>query len=157
MESSGATTFCSTIIIMTSNLGSDRMDSIGFTREPAASYEDEVMSFFRPEFFNRMDGAVNFTPLTTETIRTITEKELAEIATREGLTKANLKLKWTARLVDFISKKGFDARYGARPLQRTLERLVVTPLAHFLVEKTEVADRSILVDVDSDNRVTIET
>ncbi|MDP6505540.1 MAG: ATP-dependent Clp protease ATP-binding subunit, partial [Planctomycetota bacterium] len=96
----------------------------------------------------------NFTPLTTETIRTITEKELDEISTREGITKANLRLEWTDQLVAFISTEGFDARYGARPLQRTLESLVVTPLAHFLVENPEVADKSIQIDVDSDGRVT---
>ena len=68
-----------------------------------------------------------------ETIDTITRKELDEIGRREGLRSAGLRLRPTARLVAWLARIGFDARFGARPLQRVLERQVVAPLARYLL------------------------
>jgi ATP-dependent Clp protease ATP-binding subunit ClpA len=98
------------------------------------------MAFFRPEFFNRLDAVVTFHPLGADTIRAITRKELAAIASREGLSRAGVTVRWTDRLVDHLAAVGFDARYGARPLHRTIEREVVAPLAKWLLGRPTVAN-----------------
>jgi ATP-dependent Clp protease ATP-binding subunit ClpC len=129
------TNFRSTLIVMTSNLGADRQAAFGFDAKAKPRYRDEAMAFFRPEFFNRLDAVVTFHPLGAETIRAITRKELAAIAGREGLSRAGVTVRWTDRLVDHLAAVGFDSRYGARPLQRTIEREVVAPLAKWLLER----------------------
>lgn len=130
------TNFRSTLIVMTSNLGADRTGGVGFDPSRSPRYRDEAMSFFRPEFFNRLDSIVTFQPLKPETIRLIARKELRNVAAREGLTRQGLEVRWTDRLVDRLVAVGFDARYGARPLQRTIEREVVAPLARLLLERS---------------------
>jgi ATP-dependent Clp protease ATP-binding subunit ClpC len=132
---------------MTSNLGVRHQEPVGFDSRDDHSYEREVMSFFRPEFFNRIDSVVTFDPLSHESIRSITEKELREIGQREGLAKAELRLSWTDRLVVHIAREGFDIRYGARPLLRTLEQSVVAPLARWLVDNPQVKGAPIQLDV----------
>jgi ATP-dependent Clp protease ATP-binding subunit ClpC len=129
------TNFRSALIVMTSNLGADRQSPFGFDVQARPRYRDEAMAFFRPEFFNRLDAVVTFHPLGADTIRAITRKELATIAAREGLSRAGVAVRWTDRLVDHLADVGFDARYGARPLQRTIEREVVAPLAKWLLER----------------------
>ena len=69
-----------------------------------------------------------------ETLLKITSKELLAIAEREGLERDNLHLRWTDAALEKLAIDGFDRRYGARPLQRTLERMVVTPIARLLVD-----------------------
>jgi ATP-dependent Clp protease ATP-binding subunit ClpA len=113
------------------------------------------MSFFRPEFFNRIDAVVQFDALDEEKILAITRKELSEIAEREGLVRAGIRLSWSERLVKHLAATGFDVRYGARPLQRTIETLVVAPLARHLVENPGLKGREILVDVDDRGRVVL--
>jgi ATP-dependent Clp protease ATP-binding subunit ClpC len=132
------TKFRSALVVMTSNLGADRQATFGFDTAARPRYRDEAMAFFRPEFFNRLDAVVTFHPLGPETIRAITRKELAAIAHREGLARLGLTIRWTDRLVEQLAKVGFDARYGARPLQRTVERTVVAPLARWLLERPPV-------------------
>ena len=143
-------TFRSAVIIMTSNLGARAGEPFGLTRNaPADAYEAEVTRFFRPEFFNRIDAVVTFDALTESTIHAITEKELVELNKREGLTRAGLTLAWDDAVVRHLAAVGFDRRYGARPLQRTIESLVVTPLARLLVERPTLRHatiRAVLVD-----------
>ena len=129
------TNFRSALIVMTSNLGADRQSAFGFDAQARPRYRDEAMAFFRPEFFNRLDAVVTFHPLGADTIRAITRKELAAIAAREGLSRAGVAVRWTDRLVEHLAGVGFDARYGARPLQRTIEREVVAPLAKWLLDR----------------------
>jgi ATP-dependent Clp protease ATP-binding subunit ClpC len=147
------TTFRSAVIVMTSNLGAGKQEPFGFGREPPVRYDAEALKFFRPEFFNRIDTVVTFQPLERETILRITRKELTDLGRREGLTKAGLRLTWSERLVEHLAKEGFDARYGARPLQRTLESRVVTPLARFLLEQPELRDAEVRADVDAEGRI----
>ena len=89
---------------------------------------------------------MTFVPLPPEVIRAITRKELAAVGRREGLERYGLALRPTPRLVERLAEAGFDARYGARPLQRTLERLVVTPLARFLLGRPGLRDTAIEAD-----------
>lgn len=95
----GRTTwFRSTVILLTSNLGSDSSGQVGFSDTPQRQTCDmnQPCEFFRPEFFNRMDGVVTFDHLNRAAILQVTEKELREIAGREGLRKLGLKLQWTS-------------------------------------------------------------
>jgi ATP-dependent Clp protease ATP-binding subunit ClpC len=147
----GRTTFFrSCVIVMTSNLGAGAREALGFAPSASPTYADFARDFFRPEFFNRLDAVVSFDPLRAETVRDITRKELAEIAAREGFRRANLRLRWTDQLVEQLAREGFDARFGARPLQRVLERQVVTPLARFLLAHSDLRDAEIVVDRDAD-------
>jgi ATP-dependent Clp protease ATP-binding subunit ClpC len=149
------TSFRSAVIIMTSNLGAGKRDSFGFGSAPPAAYESEAMAFFRPELFNRIDAVVTFAPLEASTIRAITRKELGEIAGREGLARAGLKLTWGERLEEHLAREGFDERFGARPLQRAVESLVVTPLARYLLAHPEVRDRTVHLDLDAGELVIV--
>lgn len=140
------TNFRCAIVIMTSNLGSQQQRSIGFDDRPEVSYDREVRSFFRPEFFNRLNGVVTFDPLDQQSARQIVVRELTHLSQREGLSRRNLKVTWTNALVDAIAQRGFDHRYGARPLQRTLETLVSGPLANWIVIQSPVTGASIHID-----------
>jgi ATP-dependent Clp protease ATP-binding subunit ClpC len=129
------TNFRSTIIIMTSNLGAGQSRAVGFTGDDAGPrYRDAVMRFFRPEFFNRMDQVVTFQPLKSEAVKAIALRELEAIAKREGLLRNGVRVAWSAALIERLAGIGFDPRYGARPLQRAIEREVVAPLARWLLE-----------------------
>jgi ATP-dependent Clp protease ATP-binding subunit ClpC len=147
------TTFRCAIVIMTSNIGSDRQHSIGFDARHEASYEREVRDFFRPEFFNRLSGVVTFHPLDTETAHRIAARELGQLNVREGLVRRRLRIEWTDLVVRQVASRGFDARYGARPLQRTVERLIAGPLAHWLVTQSPADGTVIHVDWQSDAAV----
>jgi ATP-dependent Clp protease ATP-binding subunit ClpC len=145
--------FRSAVLIMTSNLGAGKFSSFGFGPPEAVRYDREALSFFRPEFFNRIDAVVTFAPLPEEVIRAITKKELEEIARREGLARSGIVLSWTDRLLAHLARAGFDHRYGARPLQRALERLVVAPLARFLLGHPGLTNALIALDLGDDGNV----
>ncbi len=147
--------FRSAVVIMTSNLGSDQQGSFGFGGTVIADHEAHAMEYFRPEFFNRMDGVVNFAPLNAEHIQSITRKELAEIASREGLTKSKLQLQWTDEVVTRLAQTGFDRRYGARPLQRTIERLVIAPLSRFLLANPGLTNCTLQLNLRDDKEIVI--
>ncbi len=138
---------------MTSNLGADKMAGIGFGKANAPSYDREAMTFFRPEFYNRIDALARFNPLDEEMIFAITNKELREIAEREGLIRSSIKLACSQLLIAHLAKTGFDVRYGARPLQRTIETLVIAPLARYLIEHEEIKSATIEIDLDDEKRV----
>lgn len=154
----GRTTyFSSALIIMTSNLGSLKGDPPGFgTSETApSSYDRAAQTFFRPEFYNRVDGVLSFRALDRESVRRIVEKELSGLTTREGLRKRGIKLVWTERLVNHLARKGFSTRLGARPLQRTIEAQVVSPLASYLNREHPPHGTKIQLDVDEDDQIVI--
>ena len=147
------TTFRSALIIMTSNLGADRMESFGLSTAPSSDYDSEAMSFFRPEFFNRIDAVVTFAALSEPTIRAITQAELRKLGQRDGLTDGNIRLSWTDDVIKKLCVAGYDRRYGARPLQRAIETLVVTPLAKFLVARPELRDATLHMSINSAGQI----
>ena len=148
------TTFQSSVLILTSNLGAGRDGGMGFGAQNGPDYDAEVMRFFRPEFYNRLDGVVAFAPLGEDVIRQIAAKELRELTKREGFVKAGLKLTWDDDVVALVASAGFDRRYGARPLQRALEELVITPIARELAAEPETHRRSLHLTV-SNGRVNL--
>jgi len=147
------TIFRSAIIIMTSNIGADKFTTLGFNKENTSSYTSAVMDFFRPEFYNRIDLVVNFNSLSPSVIEAITEKELSELSEREGIAKSSIKLTWTKDVVKLLAKLGFEPRYGARPLQRVIEKLIVVPLARYLVESPSVKQKVINIRLNNDNLI----
>ncbi|MCC6466667.1 MAG: ATP-dependent Clp protease ATP-binding subunit [Planctomycetes bacterium] len=126
--------FRSAVIVMTSNLGAERASLIGMGPERGGDFAAEAARFFRPEFFNRLDAVVPFAAMTPEVMLAIAEKELRELSGREGLARSNLRVEWTPAVPALLAQTGFDRRYGARPLQRAVETLVVTPLARRLAQ-----------------------
>jgi ATP-dependent Clp protease ATP-binding subunit ClpC len=149
------TNFTSTILIMTSNLGAERFarGSLGFSETERLSVEKEIKAFFRPEFFNRLDAVVQFQPLDRRSLYKITEKEMAAVAGREGLAEKGIKLVWSKEIIAFLAEKGFDARYGARPLQRTVETLLTAPLAEFLLQNPSLRNCEISVNLSENEKI----
>ena len=132
-----ATWFRSTVIIMTSNLGTRKGGALGFgessATEAARADVGAITQFFRPEFFNRLDQVVTFNPLGRGAIEAIARREILAMSEREGLTQRGIHLEVSDALLSMVCDQGFDPVYGARPLQRRLEELLVTPLAHWIV------------------------
>ena len=87
----------------------------------------------------------------------IVRKELRDLAGREGLARAELRLEYSDRLVERLANDGFDDRYGARPLQRTLESRVVTALSRYLIQNPGLQDTEIHLDADSEGNVEIRS
>jgi ATP-dependent Clp protease ATP-binding subunit ClpC len=141
------TTFRSTVIIMTSNLGVSSLGPVGIKLDRPPSYEAEVMRFFRPEFFNRIDSVIAFSALDPSSILAITKLELQDLGKREGILRRGLTLRWNDELPSYLAEKGYDPRYGARPLKRAIEELVVVPLARYLVEHPELSHSAIDIEV----------
>lgn len=148
------TNFRSSIIILTSNLGSNITGSAGFLSDQEPAYESEVEKFFRPEFFNRLDSVVTFNPLTPSDVELITRKELDELAAREGLT--GIRTEWSELLVKSLAREGYDHRLGARPLQRVVERLLVASLARWKLAHPDLRNVAIRINLDSENRIQVQ-
>jgi ATP-dependent Clp protease ATP-binding subunit ClpA len=148
IDSNGRVTdFRNVILIMTSNLGSRQSKGISFLKqEDKNEMSGAVRNFFRPEFFNRLDQILTFQALSVATVQEITRKELADLNKREGFQERNLELKFSDKLVEYLAKTGFDPEYGARPLQRTIEKIVVAKLAEFLLQNLELKNVELLVD-----------
>ena len=127
--------FRNTVIVMTSNLGSDSIhgmaDDTDYERMREAVME-VVRRSFRPEFINRIDELVVFHSLKTEQIRAIAELQIEFL--RQRLVEQDLNLVMSTRALDRIGEAGFDPVYGARPLKRTIQTLIETPLAQGLLE-----------------------
>jgi ATP-dependent Clp protease ATP-binding subunit ClpC len=146
----GRTTwFRSTVIIMTSNLGTRKGGALGFGSSATVSARADtgaITQFFRPEFFNRLDQVVTFDPLGRDAVEAIARREILAMSGREGLTQRGIRLQVSDALLHLVCERGFDPVYGARPLQRRLEELIVTPLAHWIVGHP--AQRDIILQLD---------
>lgn len=129
--------FKNTIIIMTSNIGSrDLMDTIGDGGHIGEAVKtkvlEELKQHFRPEFLNRIDDIVIFSPLTEGQIKKIIDLQLA--ALRDRLAEKNIRLTMTEEAKTFIAHEAYDPAYGARPVQRYLQKHVETELASLIIK-----------------------
>jgi len=125
--------FKNTIIIMTSNVGSDIIASTELTgEEKEVRVKEALRNLFRPEFLNRLDTVAWFHPVTEEALREIATIQLARVEKRVALKGFGLSL--TDSAVDLILEKGYDPVFGARPLKRAIENLLVNPLARKILE-----------------------
>ena len=126
-DSNGRTVdFKNTIIIMTSNLGSEHI-----LEENTDAVMQELRNYFKPEFINRIDEIIIFKPLTKEVIRQILEKLIREI--EEKLKDKNIHLDLTEEAKDYLIDNGYDIHYGARPLKRMVSRSIETLLAKKII------------------------
>ncbi|MEU2898624.1 ATP-dependent Clp protease ATP-binding subunit [Streptomyces sp. NPDC088106] len=144
-DSQGRTVdFTNTVIVMTSNLGSEaitrRGATLGFASGGADADEEArreqilrpLRDHFRPEFLNRIDEIVVFRQLTAEELRRITDLLLE--GTRRGLKGRNVSVDFTDAAVDWLAERGFQPEYGARPLRRTIQREVDNQLSRLLLD-----------------------
>jgi ATP-dependent Clp protease ATP-binding subunit ClpB len=111
----------------------------------------ELRLHFRPEFLNRVDETVLFTPLTPGEIETVVELMLAELSAR--LVERDLTLEVSEEARRFIAREGYDPVYGARPLRRFIAREVETRVARALLRDGEVHGSVVRVDVEGDRLV----
>lgn len=140
------TSFRNSVILMTSNIGARTSTTLGFNDENAVDYTAEVRKAFKPEFFNRLDRIIAFSPLSLEVVRKIIEKELADLRRREGLERYGRNITWSDRLVEHLSQVGVQSQLGARPLQQAIESEVVAPLSKWLVQHT--GESALQLDLD---------
>ncbi len=143
-DSNGRTVdFKNTIIIMTSNVGSEYI----LNNEPE-KVEQELHKYFKPEFINRVDEVIMFNKLTKEVLSSILDKLIKEIETR--LKDLNLTITLTPAARNYFVENGYDEYYGARPLKRLVSRELETVLAKQLIENTVKPNAKLEVDYQND-------
>ena len=143
--------FKNTVIIMTSNLGSDLIQELSTDKDYAkmkTAVMEVVGARFRPEFINRIDDAIVFHPLAQQHIRAITEIQLQQLQVR--LNDRDIKLIFSDSALDKLSEAGFDPVYGARPLKRAIQELVENPLAQSLLSGDIQTSGIVKIDVSGD-------
>ena len=154
--------FKNTILIMTSNIGSEfiaKMGTLGFLgekeEETRKSLKEKVMDAlketFRPEFLNRIDEIIIFDYLGKEEIKKIVDLELKKVEDR--LKNKEIKVEFTESAKRFLAEKGFDPNLGARPLKRVIQKLVLDPLSLKIVSGEVKEGERVLVDLKEDNIV----
>ena len=131
--------FCSTIIIMTSNIGASRLmnNRIGWNPEEVNNEINDyflvaVQKYFRPELFNRIDQVVAFSPLASSVVRFVVEREIGLLREREGIRFRSMDLDIKEVVFDHLAKFGYSHLYGARQLQRIIREKLIIPLAKAL-------------------------
>jgi ATP-dependent Clp protease ATP-binding subunit ClpB len=156
--------FKNTIIIMTSNLGSNyinKMSALGFdTKEKLQEREnmrekvfDALRDNFRPEFLNRIDEIVIFNYLKKDDINHIVDLEMAKVAQR--LAAKEITIEISAKAKELLLKEGFDQALGARPLKRIIQKLILDPLSMKIVTNEISEGSRVLID-EADGKITFE-
>ena len=145
--------FKNTIVIMTSNMGSaiiqEKFDAMkGGIDATTESAKLEVLALLkqivRPEFINRIDEIVMFTPLTTDNIKQIVGLQLKSVT--KMLAKQNIVLDATPEAISYLTKKGYDPQFGARPVKRVIQKEVLNMLSKDILRGTVTTDSIILLD-----------
>jgi ATP-dependent Clp protease ATP-binding subunit ClpC len=154
--------FRNTVVIMTSNVGTGQhARAIGFGADaaPEADYDkmkEEMLGalrrVFRPELLNRIDEVIVFHPLTREQIRQIVDLMIGQV--RENLGERNLSLELTDAARDLLAQEGFDDEFGARPLRRTIQRLVENPISGGILRGEYRDGDTVVIDVKDGKIVT---
>lgn len=151
--------FRNTIIIMTSNVGTEhirRASKIGFggnageinLEDTRRKVDDALKQMFRPEFLNRLDATIIFQPLTNDEIRYIASIMLKRV--QQQLDEHQIKLEVKEDALDLLSKRGYDPAFGARPLRRIITNLIEDPLAEGVLDGRFRPNDTVLVDTKDD-------
>jgi ATP-dependent Clp protease ATP-binding subunit ClpC len=153
--------FKNTIIIMTSNLGSNliKKSDIGFNKESTETKESEIevnqkkldrvlKDYFRPEFLNRIDETVIFTNLTKEDISKIVEILL--VRTKTLLKEQDINLELDSKAVSYLIENGYSSEYGARPLKRLIQREIENKLSELIIGNELESGQDVEVSIDND-------
>ena len=142
--------FKNTVIVMTSNIGSQRIQQLAQQGHDMEDIKDavweELKAHFRPEFLNRIDETVVFHPLGTEHIKNIARIQLRTL--QERLAKLDLTLTFTDAALEELAKVGYDPVFGARPLKRAIQQRIENPLSRLILEGRFPPKSEIPVDVD---------
>ncbi|HOT26943.1 MAG TPA: ATP-dependent chaperone ClpB [Candidatus Ozemobacteraceae bacterium] len=156
-DSQGRTVdFRNVVVIMTSNIGSQALlDGISSTGQLAPDVRKDVLGelrrSFRPEFLNRVDDIVLFTPLSKEQLGSIVELQFGDL--RKRLAERRLTLDVTPAAKDWLIERGYDPVYGARPLKRLVQKEVETRLARRLIANAIPDGSALSLDVEADEPV----
>jgi ATP-dependent Clp protease ATP-binding subunit ClpC len=152
--------FRNSVLIMTSNLGTEfvrKSGSLGFLqrsgdaeeRQQDEKIEKALKSTFRPEFLNRIDEIITFSPLSLEQMTDIVDLQMKEV--QERLSDQGLTVVLTPEARDWLASEGYDPDFGARPLRRALQKYVESPLSISLLGGEFSSGDTILADVDEEN------
>ena len=151
--------FKNTIIIMTSNLGSsliaEKFENItDENREKTlAEAKEDVLGLLketiRPEFLNRIDEIIMFSPLSKEDTKAIVDMQIASL--HKMLKESDVELNVTEDARALIAQEGYDPQFGARPIKRTIQRLLLNELSKALISQSVNRDKPIVVDRDGDH------
>lgn len=155
--------FRNTVLIMTSNLGTEfvrKSGSLGFLqtegdaeiKESHKKIEKALKDTFRPEFLNRIDEIITFSQLSVEEMTKIVGLQMNEIG--ERLADVGLEVELTDKAREWIATEGYDPAFGARPMKRVLQKNVESPLSIRLLKGEFVAGDTVIVDVNDENEVT---
>ncbi len=164
-DSKGRTVdFKNTVIIMTSNVGATsikKQNVLGFSaadEEEKEEYEkmketimEELKRTFRPEFLNRVDEIIVFHSLKEEDVKDIVNIMVKDLEKR--MKKLDININVTENTIDYISKKGFDPEYGARPLERTITKMIEDQLAEEILKGNVSKEDNIVIDYKEDKLV----
>ncbi len=150
--------FCSTIIIMTSNIGASKMQTrrVGWSDELSAQevtehFENELRGYFRPEIYNRIDQIIAFQPLSKAVMRRVVDREIKQLKQREGIARRKVDIHFSTPLLDYLCDLGYDARYGARALQRSMKEELIIPISFELNRYGQDDRLQVRVDKVGDN------
>jgi len=146
--------FENTVIIMTSNAGSDsKVGNYGFNSNQANSLrtksETTLKEIFRPEFLNRIDEVIQFGELDREALLKIAELMLNELTV--GLKEREITVEFTPDLIEYVVSKGFDPKYGARPMRRVIKKDIESLIAERIIRSELPSDSHITVDYADSN------
>ena len=138
------------VLILTSNLGAEEMEkgTLGFGEKDRTEVDDAMKRFFAPEFRNRLDAVVKFGKLTKEVMQKVVGKFLQELnsMTAEKTVEVNA----TEKAIEYLIEKGFDAKMGARPLQRVIDDEIKKPLSKMILFGDLLEGGRVEVDVEQD-------
>ncbi|MEZ5044440.1 MAG: AAA family ATPase [Saprospiraceae bacterium] len=143
--------FCSTIIIMTSNIGAEKLQrgTIGWEQKGSSQHDEQYISaienYFRPELFNRIDRVIPFQTLDQQVVRSVVEREIQLFKRREGIRYRRMDLFIDDKVLHYLAKIGYHPKYGARQLQRSIQDKLIIPLARHLNQQDY--DEQIIVNV----------
>ena len=152
-QSARMVNFENTIIVMTSNAGSDgRVGGLGFGRSENDMVKEKTMKalreFLRPEFINRVDEIITFNHLTEENFLGIADIMLVEL--KDSLQMRGLELTWNEDLRQLLTRKAYSMVYGARNLRRTIQRELEDPISEAIIDSFEHPISSIRILVEED-------
>jgi len=119
--------FQNVILIMTSNIGASARSVMGFNKDESISKNEELKSFFTPEFRNRLDAIVEFEQLSLDTVKGIVNKFIAEL--NQELKKKKITIKISEKAIDFIADSAYSVEMGARPLKRYIQDNITNKLS----------------------------
>lgn len=147
------TWFRSAVVVMTANIGVASEGPSGFAKAVLPDAGAAARAFFRPEFCNRIDAIVGFRPLPKDAVRRIAGRELAALEKREGPASRGLRVTWDEAVVDRLVAEGYDRRFGARPMQRAVERSAAVPLARLMSARPDLRGVTVHLSAQPDGTI----